>query len=174
MNTFKTVYLGLGGNLKDPRKTIQQALKLITSHPHICNVRVSSLYKTTPVSDIPQSDFINAVCCIDTSLTPQQLFKELCAIEKVLGKVPKIQNAPRIIDIDILFFGTLYLRTAELKIPHPRWMERLFVIKPLLDVTSKITVPVSETRFEEIDIKEYLNNFKNAHNETVERVSDGE
>lgn len=148
----ESVYLGLGGNIGDRMSLLRQALALIAAIPEVQNLEVSSFYETEPVSDIPQSNYLNAVCRLTTRLKAHQLLASLQEIERVLGKVPKPKNVPRVIDIDILFFGREGHKTHDLEIPHPRWRERLFVIVPLLDLTKTIVVPSFENGEEKIDL----------------------
>jgi 2-amino-4-hydroxy-6-hydroxymethyldihydropteridine diphosphokinase len=140
MNSYNEsrVYLGLGGNIGDVRATFDLALEEINSHPKISNLKISQFYQTAAVSDIPQADYLNGACCFDTALSPKELFLFLQEIETKLGKIPKEKNAPRKIDLDILFFGELLYSDGNLEIPHPRWKERLFVLIPLMDLTSNL------------------------------------
>lgn len=138
-NQSKTqVYVGLGGNLGNTPLIFQEAITQLISHPKIFELRTSSLYQTSPISSIPQNDYINAVCTFQTTLHPCELLTILQNIEKSLGKVPKPKDAPRLIDLDILFFGEEVHSAPNLIIPHPRWFERLFVLIPLLDLTDII------------------------------------
>lgn len=146
------VYLGLGGNIGDSKAVLRQALARIAALPEIKELEVSSFYKTSPVSEIPQSDYLNAVCRFKTGLSAGRLFEALKAIEKSLGKEPKSKNVPRVIDIDLLFFGTESYQEEGLEIPHPRWRERLFVIVPLLDLTATIIVPGKDYHEEIVDL----------------------
>lgn len=138
---FKEVYLSLGGNLGDTIEILKAVLKDIAFLPGIFDLKCSSFYQTTPVSDIPQGLYINAVCAFKTKLTTQELFSCLQEIERKHGKAPKPKNAPRVIDIDMLFFGQERHSSPDLEIPHPRWHERLFVLIPLAELTSNIVVP---------------------------------
>jgi 2-amino-4-hydroxy-6-hydroxymethyldihydropteridine diphosphokinase len=162
------VYLGFGSNIGDSAAIIEKAFLAIS---YLCDVellKTSQLFLTTPVSDIPQADYINAACKLRTTLTAQDLFKELQAIELGLGKQQKPKNAPREIDIDILFFGTGRYETADLQIPHPRWKERLFVLMPLGDVTEKITYPIgNEGLTETFSLEKLISSFSNPHGERV-------
>src|SRR5690349_13451998 len=116
-----TVYLGLGSNMGDSIAIIQQALTTIAQIPHVEILRTSSLYQTSPVGSLALRDFINCVCALNTTLSPEELYEALHHIEVSLGKIPKEKNAPRPIDIDILIFGTFFYRTQELCIPHLHW-----------------------------------------------------
>lgn len=129
------IYVGLGSNLGDPLAMLAKALCSLESLPGNSGLTVSPIYLTSPVSDLPQPDFLNAVCRFKTTLAPHTLFAELQRIEKNLGQLPKPKNAPRLIDLDILFYGDLQIRSPDLEIPHPRWRERLFVLRPLADLT---------------------------------------
>ncbi len=131
---MKQVFLALGGNLGDPRRAFCQALQAVELLPQTKLLSVSSLYRTKPVSDIPQGDFLNAACLLETGLSADTLFSFLEEIERGLGKVPKPKNAPRPIDIDLIFYGEEKLDTGRLTVPHPRWKERLFVRIPLMDL----------------------------------------
>jgi len=157
------VYIGLGGNIGNTPFVLQQALTLIAKTPQIHHVEASKFYLTTPVSSLPQNHYVNATCRFQTHLTVHQLLESLQQIERTLGKTPKEKNSPRIIDLDILFFGTEEYHLTHLDIPHPRWNERLFVLAPLLDLTTHIEVPSRGP----IDLKELITNFTNTHNETV-------
>lgn len=167
------VFLGLGGNVGNSLNTLQRACEMIRSVSGIADFEVSNFYQTTPVSDILQSDYINAVCKFNTDLNPESLFAELTQIEKILGKIPKNKNVPRTIDIDILFFGELWIDIKNIKVPHSQWRERLFVLIPLLDLVSYVRVPISSSDIEEVDIKKMVDNFVNKNNEHVILISEG-
>jgi 2-amino-4-hydroxy-6-hydroxymethyldihydropteridine diphosphokinase len=167
-----TVYLGLGSNIGDSCSIIQRAICVIETIPGVQLLSVSSFYQTTPVSPIAQRDFINAACALNTTLSPEALYDALHRIEVLFGKTSEEKNAPRSIDIDILFFGTRFYHTSELCIPHPRWRERLFVLTPLSEITEEIIVPLNEhEECETIRLKEYLAAFTNPHQERVMRLA---
>jgi len=102
---METVYLGLGGNLLTPYTNIKKALSLLEDAENIWINKISSFYQTSPVSPKKQEDYLNLVCSVETTLSPLALLEKLEEIEKTLGKIAKGKNDPRIIDIDILFFG---------------------------------------------------------------------
>lgn len=167
-NESESVCLGLGSNLGDSYGTIVKAFLKISSLPEVFQPNLSRLYRTTPVSDIPQTDYINAVCRFQTSLHPEEIFQYLKKNETDLGKCPKPKNAPREIDIDILFFGPHYIHTSALQIPHPRWKERLFVLAPLADLIEEAVYPIDNGgSLETLKIKEFLHVFPNVHHECV-------
>ncbi len=156
-------YLGLGGNLQDPLIILKKAIGCIRALTGVFDVQVSRFYRTSPVGGIVQPDFVNAACKLKTSLPALELLQKLQEIEKSLGKrADPLKNAPRTIDIDILLFGTETHNQPQLMIPHPRWTERMFVLKPLLDITTELVTPSQS-----INLIEFIKNFKNPHNEKV-------
>lgn len=170
---FTEVYIGIGGNIGDSFAIICQALDQIKALKGIHSLETSRFYRTTPVSPIPQPHYINAVCRCSTSYTALQLFEHLMQIETSLGKVSKAKDAPRPIDLDILFFGKERFSHPLLEIPHPRWKERLFVLRPLLDLTSEITIPQTDSSgYQHLNLLEYLQGFPNPNHETVTLIED--
>lgn len=164
------VYIGLGGNIGDPAALFERVLDRLALQPGIYRLRCSPFYSTSPVSDIPQADYTNAVAAFHTTLPIERLRDFLFSIEKELGKVPKERNAPRAIDIDLLFYGTKRITLPHLQVPHPRWRERLFVLRPLADLTDSLCIEREEGGFEIIDIRELLKNFINRHREVVKQL----
>lgn len=150
---MKRVFLSLGGNIGAPQTTLCSAAEEIKRLADVYNFKISQYHQTTPVSDIPQPDFINAACQIDTTLSAYELLYELQKIEKKLGKIPKPKNAPRPIDIDIILFGEEQHDTPELQIPHPRWQKRSFVLEPLLELTRYVHIPGNKKL---LDVNELL------------------
>lgn len=162
------VYVGIGSNLGNSRAQVEAALDKIRSLPKITEFKASRLFQTSPVSQIPQEDYINAVCTFMSPFSPEDLLEKLQAIETALGKVPKERDAPRKMDLDILFYGTIYCSKDKLQIPHPRWKGRLFVLAPLLDLTETITYPIDkEGHLETLDLVELLKTFPNQYGERV-------
>lgn len=135
------VYLGLGSNLGDRQANLARALKLLGERLHV--ELVSSIYETEPVGYAEQPPFLNAICRAQTELGPMQLLSLVKGIEASLGRVPSFPNAPRPIDIDIIFYGDRVMETPDLTIPHPRLEERAFVLIPLLEVAPDLRHPVS-------------------------------
>lgn len=132
-----TAYLGLGSNLGRRPDNLRRALRLINDHPHISLLQTSSFYVTNPVGP-RQRNFLNAAAEIRTVLPPAVLLAELKSIEKRLGRTAGKRWGPRIIDIDILFYGTLRLDTPHLSLPHPRLRERAFVLLPLAEIAPEL------------------------------------
>jgi 2-amino-4-hydroxy-6-hydroxymethyldihydropteridine diphosphokinase len=129
-----TCYIGIGSNLGDRRGYIDSAVEIIKSRPNIVLRRISSIYETDPVGEILQGKFLNGVLEIDTSLAPKALLKELNEIERALGRERSVKNAPRTIDLDILYYGEETVNDGDLVIPHPRISEREFVLRGLREL----------------------------------------
>lgn len=142
------VYLSLGSNLGDRKANLEKALQLLGERLDI--ERVSSLYETEPVGYAAQPLFLNAVCRAQTDLGPLQLLSLVKGIEASLGRVPSFPNAPRPIDLDIIFHGDLIMQTPELTIPHPRLEERAFVLIPLLELDAALVHPGSGERISDL------------------------
>jgi len=136
-----TVYLGLGSNQSDPISQIKNATDLIEKIETSKIIKKSSLYESLPVGYLDQPNFINQVISLQTSLSPAELFERFQQIEFQLKRVKKIVNGPRTIDIDILLFNQEIILTNDLTIPHPRMLDRAFVMIPLLEIEPNILVP---------------------------------
>ncbi len=135
-----TVYLGLGSNIGDREANLQDAVRNLQSDD-LRLLRVSSLYETEPMGFHDQPWFLNQVAEFEAELQPRQLLQRMQAVEKTLGREREIVNGPRTIDIDILLFGDVVMKTAELTIPHPRYRERRFVLEPLLELDPALQDP---------------------------------
>jgi len=136
-----TVYLGLGSNLGDRKKNLDEGLELLGQRVKLG--KVSSTYDTAPVGNTQQPRFLNLVCQIETSLAPMELLTLTKGIEAKLGRIPGGRNTPRPLDIDILFYGDQVMETPKLIIPHPRLAERGFVLVPLAEIAPELVHPVS-------------------------------
>lgn len=134
------VYLGLGANLGDRAATLGAARALLS--PTVDVLRCSRLYETPPWGDIDQPLFLNAVCYGRTVLTPEALLAALKQIERHLGRVATRHWGPRAIDLDILFYDDLTLRTSTLTIPHALLHERAFVLVPLRELAPDLQHPL--------------------------------
>lgn len=128
-----TSFIAIGGNLGDAKATAAQAIKNIGALPHTTLLRQSSLYRTAPV-DSTGPDYINAVVEISTRLAPHALLAQLQALENAAGRDRPFRNAPRTLDLDILLYADQMLNTATLAVPHPRMMQRAFVLTPLAEI----------------------------------------
>jgi 2-amino-4-hydroxy-6-hydroxymethyldihydropteridine diphosphokinase len=127
------IYLALGSNLGDRLEYIQKAIVELEE----CGVKVlktSSVIETDPVGGPSQGKYLNAVLKANTIHSPEELHGITQAIERKLGRVKKFFNGPRVIDIDILLYDDIKLITPGLLIPHPRMLERSFVMQPLEEI----------------------------------------
>ncbi|MBA3604034.1 MAG: 2-amino-4-hydroxy-6-hydroxymethyldihydropteridine diphosphokinase [Parachlamydiaceae bacterium] len=163
---METVYVGFGGNIGDAAATITKAALAIQALHFVEDFEISNYYLTSPVSSIPQDNYVNAVCRFKTSLEPTALFAELELISATLGKIQKVKEAPRIIDLDLLFFGERLFNDGDLQVPHSQWSNRLFVLVPLLDLIEEIVVPTPEGLIK-VNLTEYVQNFTNIHHEKI-------
>jgi 2-amino-4-hydroxy-6-hydroxymethyldihydropteridine diphosphokinase len=129
-----TVAIALGANLGDRALTLRRAIDELRKIVHV--VRVSSFLETEPVDAPPGSPrFLNAAAIGYTSLTPLQLLEAMQSIESRLGRRrTRVRNAPRTIDLDLIFHSAHRARTPRLTLPHPRYREREFVMKPLREI----------------------------------------
>jgi len=130
---LQTVVIALGSNLGDRRYNLLRAIDALKSVMRI--VRMSSIRETEPVDAPPGSPpFLNMVVAGYTALAPERLLEELLAIEKRLGRVRRgTRNEPRVLDLDLILYGAVRMRTKTLTLPHPRAHERSFVMEPLLE-----------------------------------------
>lgn len=134
-------YLALGSNLQDPRQQIKSAIASIQKLHDTHLVDQSSLFRTPPVGYEDQPDFINAVVKITTQLAPENLLEKLQSIENAHHRVREKVNGPRTLDIDILLYGKSVINTQSLTVPHPRMLERAFVIVPLAQIDPNLELP---------------------------------
>jgi len=127
-------YIGIGSNLGDRRGYIDRAIDELKRINGVRVIRISTIYETEAKSDILQGKFLNGVIEIETELKPQLLLKELNRIEENLGRKRTIKNAPRTIDLDILYYGEEKIDEKGLIVPHPRIQEREFVLRGLREL----------------------------------------
>ena len=133
------VYLALGSNLGDRVANLRAAVTALG--PDVRVDAVSALYETAPAYVTDQPRFLNAALAGDTDLSPRQLLARLKAIERALGRVPGARYGPRLIDLDILFFGTQVIALPDLQVPHALMAEREFVLRPLADIAPGLCHP---------------------------------
>ena len=139
MNKSANVFLGLGGNLGDRRRMMRSAVAEIREI--LDDVRVSSLYESAAWGVADQPAFLNAVARGRTGLSPLELLDATQAIENKLGRVREQHWGPRLIDIDILLYGSDLIDEPRLKLPHPYMTQRGFVLRPLADLAAGLTLP---------------------------------
>lgn len=136
-----TVYLGLGSNMGDRWQNLKSAINLLSRKVDM--TVFSPVYDTAPIGNIEQPRFLNMACEAISMLTPVELLAIVKQIELRIGRQPGPLNSPRLIDIDILFYGDQLINTAELIIPHPRLAERAFVLVPLSDIAPDFMHPIT-------------------------------
>ena len=144
MSDDQRIFLGLGSNMGDRYHNLKKGIHQLNDHPHIWVTDESYVYQSPAMYKTDQDDFYNMVVEIDTNLIPIDLLTEIKKIEIKAGRVPESKkNMPRILDIDILAIGDLIIQSALLEIPHPRVLERRFVLKPWNDIAQEFTLPDS-------------------------------
>jgi 2-amino-4-hydroxy-6-hydroxymethyldihydropteridine diphosphokinase len=134
-------FVALGSNLQDPAAQVTRAFDELAALPATRLVKRSSLYRTAPVSYDNQPDFINAAAEVETDLDPLSLLRALLALETSHGRERPFPNAPRVLDLDLLFYDELVMQTPELTLPHPRLHERGFVLFPLAEIAPGLEIP---------------------------------
>jgi len=146
-------YIGLGSNLGDREGAIRKTLKMLADSEQIEVVRVSDLIETSPLGDTEQPEYLNAVAEIKTSLTVEDLFKKTADIETSLGRTRGEKWSPRIIDLDILLFGSEVINVSGLTVPHPQMHLRSFVLKGLCQLNAKLLHPVLKEPIYELAVR---------------------
>jgi 2-amino-4-hydroxy-6-hydroxymethyldihydropteridine diphosphokinase len=126
-------YIGLGANLGDAVRTVQQAVKDLGSISHTKPIKHSSLYQTAPIES-SGPDYINAVAEVHTLLSAPELLAQLQMLELAAGRQRPYLNAPRTLDLDILLYGSAQIQSPALTVPHPRMEQRAFVLHPLAEI----------------------------------------
>jgi len=134
-------FIALGANLGDAASTVRAAFATLAGLPETRLLATSSLYRTAPVGIIDQPAFTNAVAHLETTLDPQALLAALLAIETGFGRIRREKDGPRCLDLDLLLYDTLELKTPELVLPHPRLHLRAFVLVPLAEIAPDLRLP---------------------------------
>ena len=145
------IFLGLGSNIDDRYQNLMNGIQQLNDHAHIWVIDESNVYQTPAMYSLDQQDFYNMVIEIETNLNPLQLLDEVKKIEMKLGREPnKKKNMPRSLDVDILAVGDILIRSKLLEIPHPKIVERKFVLKPWNDIAPDFLVPDSDKKIIEL------------------------
>ncbi len=136
----KTVYLSLGSNVGDREANLRAAIDELP-HAGVAVIRVSSFYETEPVDLREQPWFLNCAVKVETHFDAIMLLRALREIEAKMGSRKLMAKGPRLIDMDILLYGTETINTKELQVPHPRMHLRRFVLVPLAEIAPEVVDP---------------------------------
>lgn len=131
---MKKAYIGIGTNIGDRLKNIQNAVAALKHLPETQVVKISDIYETEPWGYTDQDNFLNACIEVETNLSPKALLGSCLGIEAAFGRERPFKNSPRTLDMDLLLYEDVILNEKELTLPHPRIGERGFVLVPLKDV----------------------------------------
>lgn len=144
-------YIGIGSNIGNRRKNILLSLKFLNLIDDINIKQCSRIYETKPWGYEKQRDFFNAVMEVETNLSPEKLLAELKKTEKRMGRKKNRRWGPRVIDLDILFYGKRIVKHRDnLIIPHDELHKREFVLKPLVEIASGLKHPVLKKSIREL------------------------
>ncbi|MDY6933820.1 MAG: 2-amino-4-hydroxy-6-hydroxymethyldihydropteridine diphosphokinase [Spirochaetota bacterium] len=141
------VYIGLGSNVGNRSLNLENSIYELIQYSSIKLIRMSSVEETRPVDFLDQPMFLNQVIGIETDIEPFELLEILKGIELKLGRTKTLPKGPRIIDMDILLYDDVILKTEVLKIPHPQIKSRGFIMKHLLELDSNIVDPVTKISY---------------------------
>jgi 2-amino-4-hydroxy-6-hydroxymethyldihydropteridine diphosphokinase len=142
MTALSLCAIGLGSNLGDSRSILDGAIDRLRMHPQLEVIAISSWYLTAPIGP-PQPDYINGCATIRTSLAPFDLLNTLHAIESEFGRVRQEVWGARTLDLDLLLYDNLIIDLPTVQIPHPRMLERAFVLAPLAEIAPDSIEPRS-------------------------------
>lgn len=150
-----TVYIALGSNLGDRAEMLRTAIRKLQETKGIDVLQQSAVYETDPVGYTDQPAFLNMVIKAKTTLSPEALLQVMQQVEDGMGRVRTIRWGPRVIDLDLILYGMEKREEPHLQIPHPEYLNRVFVLVPLLDVWGELPLP-----FEQKTIRERLQEIK--------------
>lgn len=134
MTAPRQAFIGAGSNLGDRAATLCAAVKRLAAEPGVTAVETSSIYETDPLGVVDQPLFLNLVIGLETTLTPEQLLEAALRVEQEFGRVRVERWGPRTLDLDLLAFEDEERASASLQLPHPRMLQRRFVVVPLLEL----------------------------------------
>jgi 2-amino-4-hydroxy-6-hydroxymethyldihydropteridine diphosphokinase len=144
----KVVYLSLGSNVGDRGANLHAAIDHLRALGEV--VAVSSFYETEPVELTAQPWFLNCAVKLETEKMPKQLLAAILAIEQKMGRRRTLKKGPRIVDIDILLFGSSVIEMKGLTVPHPAMHQRRFVLEPLTEIAPGLRHPVFKQTVREL------------------------
>ncbi len=134
------VYVALGSNIGNREENLRRAIDLLGG-AGVRVLKMSNVYETEPVDFLEQDWFLNRVVEAETKLAAVDLLRAMRAIETVMGSRKAFAKGPRLIDLDILLYGEQSIDTVELQVPHPRMLERKFVMVPLVEIAPELRHP---------------------------------
>ncbi|MBB1268258.1 2-amino-4-hydroxy-6-hydroxymethyldihydropteridine diphosphokinase [Shewanella sp. SR44-3] len=135
------VYIALGANLDEPLQQLNSAAQALAKLAEADSLTVSPFYRSVPMGDIPQPEYLNGVASFHTSLSPLELLDALQAIELNQGRQRLLRWGPRTLDLDMLLYDDLCLNSERLTLPHYGMKQRSFVLVPLFDIAPELTLP---------------------------------
>ncbi len=139
--SMHVAFVGLGSNLGDPEKKLREGLAALCALRGVHVAAASSLYRSAPIGNAGQPDFVNAVAWLSTGLAPRGLLAALLKIERGFGRERSFRNAPRTLDLDLLLYDADTIAEPGLIVPHPRMHERAFVLVPLVEIAPNCEIP---------------------------------
>lgn len=134
LKTLSEAVIAIGTNLGNRIENINAAIRAIAKLPSVKIIKASRVYETEPVDCEDSEKYLNAAILVDAEISPQMLLGECLGIEAAMGRIRTKRNAPRIIDLDLILYDGFKSDSFELILPHPRMMERAFVLQPLADL----------------------------------------
>ena len=151
MSQKTRAFIGAGANLGEPVRQLRQAQEQLEKASGVKFLGASSFYRTQPVGPVEQPPFVNAVFCARTcEIGPRELLSLLLDIEQEMGRVRKERWGPRVIDLDLIFYGEEVINEQGIKVPHPRLHERRFVLAPLAEIAPGFVHPVLKKTVSEL------------------------
>jgi 2-amino-4-hydroxy-6-hydroxymethyldihydropteridine diphosphokinase len=135
-------YLGLGANLGDPKRQLEEALRRLAASDEVEVLKVSTFYLNPPLGPPEQPWYVNAAAQIRTRLAPEELWRVLRQVEEALGRVRGERWGPRLIDLDLLLYNGAIITGPHLVVPHPEMQRRAFVLVPLAEIAPEAWHPV--------------------------------
>jgi 2-amino-4-hydroxy-6-hydroxymethyldihydropteridine diphosphokinase len=145
---LERVFVALGSNLGDPEGQVRGAIAALGA---LGKLRASSLYRSEPLGGADQPWYVNAVVELETALEPRVLLRELQALERAAGRPDaRPRNAPRSLDLDLVLHGKRSIDEPGLRVPHPRYRERRFVLLPLVELDPELADPVDGARLSRV------------------------
>lgn len=145
------IYIGIGTNIGNRQENIQKAIRHLEEVSEV--LKVSQIIETPPYGKTDQPNFLNCVVEIDTDLTPNELIVTLLEIEEKMGRIRKEKWGPRIIDLDILFYGNLIIHNEQLTVPHYDFENRMFFVQPMYELDKDFVHPLSNKMIKDIFVK---------------------